>query len=140
MDSIWCDKIYFIICTRHCWSSNIKNFGSCCSCYSYSRFWRLYGMVKFMVVMRKNEILFSIAFLIIVYYTVTEKNFLSQMNTRDLVFHSILTLLAFAIAISNFIDLRKLKTSNFKYKVLPIFYIISSVLFIITSACSLFFI
>lgn len=44
--------------------------------------------------MKKNEILFSIIFLIMAYYIITKEGFLSQISTRDMVFHIILTLLA----------------------------------------------
>ncbi len=91
-----------------------------------------------MFVMKKNEILFSIIFLIMAFYIITKEGFLSQISTRDMVFHITLTLLAFAVAISNIVDLRKLRTREFKYKVIPLLCITSSLIFIVATVYSMF--
>lgn len=89
--------------------------------------------------MRKSEILFSIIFLIIAYYMIAEKDFLSQAETRDLVYHSILTLGAISVVINNVIDLRKLGRKEFKYRIISIFCIVSATIFVLVTVFRLFF-
>ena len=70
---------------------------------------------------------------------IIDKEFLLQANTRDLVFHSLLTMGAFAVAISSIIDLRKLKNRDSKNKTFIIFYILSSLIFIFATVYRLIF-
>lgn len=89
--------------------------------------------------MKNKEVFFAIIFLIISYYMITEKEFLSQDNTRDLAFHSILVIGAFAVTLSGVIDFRKLKKKKFKYKIITIFCIASSLIFILATIYRIIF-
>lgn len=70
---------------------------------------------------------------------ITEKNFLSQANTGELVFHIIMTVAAFFVTAFSIIDLKKIKKEDTKNKIILVFCVVSSLVFILSTVYRLVF-
>lgn len=70
---------------------------------------------------------------------ITEKNFLSQANTGELVFHIIMTIAAIFVTAFSIIDLKKIKKEDIKNKIILVFCIVSSLVFILSTVYRLIF-
>ncbi len=88
--------------------------------------------------MRSRDIIFSIIFLILTYYIVTNRNFLSFKDPSDLFYYILFYLGALIMAITSITDLHCLKEKSIKNRISLLFCFISSLIFIFASAYSIF--
>lgn len=87
--------------------------------------------------MKTANILFPIAFLLMSYFMVTEKEFLVNISNRDIFFHLLFVVAAIMMLVYSVIDLKKLKNIRFKKKIGVTFYLFSSLLFLLATVFAL---
>lgn len=89
-----------------------------------------------LLTMKKREIVFSIMFLILSYYIIRNRDFISFKNSSDLLYYILFIIGALILAITSIIDLRHWAGKDLTAKISLLFCMISSLIFVLVAVFS----